>query len=213
MRRIGLSRLPLIVRVSPVLIIAALCLTWTVPSFAGNKYNLLLNPDLTEGTGGTPDYWHREAFSQGSSQLTWTLNQWPGQLEVSSAQPDDARWDYDLHLEPGWYHFTASISTKNVPEATPGAGAGAALCIMEDGICSQQVHGTSDWQAVGLYVKAGDGGADGMLACRLGGYSAMNTGDAFCKDISAVQVAGPNPADGDPSFDLDEVRHLVPAQP
>lgn len=215
MQAIRFSRSLPILRVSPILrviqttIIAALVLAWAVPGSAGSKYNLLLNPDLTQGTGDTPDYWHREAYAQGRTELTWSSNQFPGQLEVSSAQENDARWDYDFHLEPGWYHFTASIKTKDVPTNTAGAG----ICVMEDGYCSHEVNGTTDWTPVGLYVKAGPGGADGMLACRLGGYSAMNTGEAFCKDISAVQVDGPNPVDGDPVLDLEVERGLTPAQP
>ncbi len=194
-----------------VIVMAALCLTWTAPSMAETKDNLLANPDLSQGTDGTPDYWHREAYVQANSQLTWIASPRPGQLEVSNTQLNDARWDYDFHLDPGWYHFTASVSTKNVPPNIPGSGVGAGLCIMEDGICSQLVYGTSDWQTVGLYVKVGDSGADGMLACRLGGYSAVNTGSAFCKDIAAVQVSGPNSQDGDPVFDLDVVRGPTPA--
>jgi len=187
-----------VLRVIPITIVAALVLAWAVPSFAGGKYNLLLNPDLTEGADGAPDYWHRAAFLQGASELTWNLKQWPGQLEISNAQPNDARWDYDFHLDPGWYHFTASISTRNVPET----GAGASLCLMGIGLCSPSLKGTSDWQTRGFYLKAGADGLDSTLSCRLGGYSAMNTGEAFCKDISAVQVNEPIPEDGDPAFDL-----------
>ncbi len=207
-RRLSTVRVSPVLRVIPMTIVAALLLAWAVPSSAGSKYNLLLNQDLTEGTGGTPDYWHREAYAQGRSELTWILNQWPGQLEVSSAQPNDARWDYDFHLDPGWYHFTASISTKDVPQT----GGGASLCLMELGVCSPWLQGTSDWQTRGLYVKVGADGLDAMLACRLGGYSAMNTGEAFCRDISAVQVDGPNLEDGDPAFDLDPEDGLTPSQ-
>ena len=205
MRRFRFLRFPstfrvIAVRVLPAMIIAALLLARPLPSSAGNKDNLLLNPDLTEGTGDTPDYWHRAAYAQGASELTWNLDQWPGQLEISNIQPNDARWDYDFHLDPGWYHFTASISTRNVPET--GAGAGASLCLMGIGLCTPWLQGTSDWQTRGFYVKAGDDGLDSTLSCRLGGYSAMNTGEAFCKDISAVQVNEPIPEDGDPAFDL-----------
>jgi len=197
MLRVGFSRLAFL-RVGPVAIVAALCLTWTVPSSAGYNDNLLLNPDLREGTDGTPDYWRPGAYLQCNSELTWNLDQWPGQLEISNAQPNDAGWGYSFHLDPGWYHFTASISTKDVPQPSIGAS----LCLMELGVGSRSLQGTSDWQTVGFYVKIGADGLDAMLACRLGGYSAVNTGEAFCKDISGFQVDGPNPDDGDPAYDL-----------
>ncbi len=228
MLRSGFSRFALNFRVATLVAIATLCLIWTVPASAADNYNLLFNPDLTGGTGGTPDYWHSEAFVHSHTGFTWILDQWTGQLEISNAQPNDAGWGYDLHLDPGWYHFTANIRTKNVPD-TPNT-AGAALCVMEDAPrtldlrgnpafgsppspCSQQVRGTTDWQPVGIYVKAGGGGVDGMLTCRLGGFSAMNTGEAFWKDISAVQVEGPSPDDGDPILDLDLEDTLTPTQP
>src|SRR5208282_1197407 len=209
-RPLSTLRVSPVLRVIPITIVAALVLASAVPSFAGSNYNLLLNPDLTEGTDGTPDYWHRAAYLQCASELTWNLNQWPGQLEISNAEPNDARWDYDFHLDPGWYHFTASISTRNVPET--GAGAGASLCLMGIGLCSPSLKGTSDWQTLGFYVKAGNDGLDSTLSCRLGGYSQINTGEAFCKDISAVQVDGPNPGDGDPAFDLAPEDGLTPTQ-
>ncbi len=227
MLRVGFSRLAFL-RVGPVAIVAALCLTWTVPSSAGYNDNLLLNPDLREGTDGTPDYWRPGAYLQCNSELTWNLDQWPGQLEISNAQPNDAGWGYSFHLDPGWYHFTASIKTKNVPDTANTAG--AALCVMESAPgnfdrrgtagfgnppspCSRQVSGTTDWQAVGIYVKAGESGADGALECRLGGYSATNTGEAVCKDFSAVEVDGPSPDDSDPVLDMDVQSDLTPAQP
>jgi hypothetical protein len=68
-------------------------------------------------------------------------------------------------------------------------------------ISSQQLHGTSGWQKVGFYVKV-DQGADTVLACRLGFYSALNAGKAFFRDLSVSKVDAPA-SDGDPRFDLD----------
>ena len=127
-----------------------------------------------------------------------------GELEVSSAKPNDAYWSQTVHLAPGWYHFTASVRAEGIPQNSSGAN----ISILEDGITSPHLRGTTDWQTVGFYLKVGDPGADVVLACRLGGFASLNTGKAFCRDLQAVKVEAP-PASAEAAFkyDLDTIRH------
>jgi hypothetical protein len=188
--------------------LTVLLMAWSVPSSASAQDNLLLNPSLSEGMAAMPDYWQTEAFFPDDATFLWLFRQDPAELEVSSDTPNDARWVYALHLEPGWYHFTASVRAENVPKD----GGGATISLMPDGISAQQIRGTSDWHKVGLYVKAGHCGNDAHLACRLGGYSYMNTGKAFCREISAVTVQAPAD-DKDPVYDLDQWDNADPKAP
>ena len=108
-----------------------------------------------------------------------------------------------MHLGPGWYHFTADIRTEGVGQDQNLGG--ACLSILEDGIVSQQLRGTNNWQTVGLYLKVGESSADLQVACRLGGYASLNAGKVFCRNLQAVKIAAP-PADAAFKYDLDSIR-------
>jgi hypothetical protein len=73
-------------------------------------------------------------------------------------------------LEPGWYHFTGAVRAEAVPLGTTGAN----LSLLEDGIISEQINGTTDWREVSFYLKVGESGADIIVACRLGGFAGLN---------------------------------------
>ncbi len=89
-------------------------------------------------------------------------------------------------------------------EGIPRSNCGANLSLLEDGIISVPLYGTTDWRTVDFYLKVGKSGADVVLACRLGGFSSMNTGKAFCRDLRVVKIDQP-PADATPSYDLDVI--------
>jgi hypothetical protein len=166
--------------------------------------NLILNGDLSQGVSGAPAHWRSEAWQEGPAFSTY---RWihsasgPDEIEITNLKPNDARWVQTLHLSPGWYHFTASVRTENVPNGKTGA----ALTIMEDGIISAQLHGTTDWQPVGFYLKVGGSGAEVIFACRLGGFDGLNTGRATCRDLQGSKVDEP-PVDTSYKYDLDFIR-------
>ena len=166
--------------------------------------NLLLNGDLTKGSGNSPDGWHIAAWKNGPD---FTAFRWhhardvPSEIEISSIKPNDAYWAQTIQLAPGWYHFTANIRTEGVAANATGANLG----IVEDGIISPQLNGTTDWTTVGFYLKVSQRVADLPLACRLGGFASLNTGTVFCRDIEAVAILEP-PANADHCYDLDSIR-------
>jgi hypothetical protein len=185
-------------RFATATIIASLFIAWSAPRTAGADDNILSNPDLTEGSGNDPNGWVQAEHVTGVSAFSWLPAQDPPELDVSSPQSNDAFWAQALHLEPGWYHFAASIRSENVPQGPSGV----ALSLVDmGGIGSTELHGTTDWQNVGFYVKVGECGAYGRLGCRLGGFASMNTGLVACRDIVGETVDFPAP-DGEPVFDL-----------
>src|SRR5271155_4351209 len=103
------------------------------PAAARADDNVVANGDLTQGAPGkTPEHWRTEAWisTPDASSYKWSN----GEIEVDSTKANDARWVQDLHVIPGWYHFTADIRGENVGEGNTGASIG----LMEDGIISQE---------------------------------------------------------------------------
>lgn len=195
---------------SRIVLTLALCLVATafVPSLVAAQSNLLLNADLTAGTGNTPQDWESGEYAAPQpSDVTfeWHNNTQPAELEIWNYQPADSRWSQKLHLKPGWYHFTGSVRTENVGELDTGAN----LSIMDTWFLSRHVKGTGYWESLGFYLLVPKD-TDVIFACRLGFYSSVNTGRAWFRDLSVVKVAAPA-SDGDPSFKLDPTAQPVTA--
>jgi hypothetical protein len=191
-----------------ILMTVVLCLVGTALSSAAGPAaqvsNLLANPKLSKGAGNSPDDWQTQAWQEGSEYSTyqWTHEEGrPGELSVTNIKANDARWAQSLNLTSGWYHFSADVRAQNVGKDATGAN----LSIMEDGISSLDLKGTTDWQSVGFYLKVGTKGADLELACRVGGFGSLNTGTVFCRNILMEKVAAP-PAGAQALYDLDKIR-------
>jgi len=178
---------------------------------ADSHDNALHNGDLTKGSGNSPDSWRTAGWKSGSDYTTYQWRHPPGgpaELEVSSAKANDAYWAQTVHLGPGWYHFTANVRAEAIPQTSSGAN----ISVLEDGITSPHLRGTTDWQTIGFYLKVGEPGADVDFACRLGGFSSLNIGKAVCRNLQAVKIEAP-PANAEATFkyDLDAIRR--PAVP
>jgi hypothetical protein len=178
---------------------------------SGIEKNLLLNGDLRTGSSSSPDHWRSEGWEQKPGMTTF---QWihrgsaPGELKVTNHKPNDARWVQSLTLPPGWFYFSARIRAEDVSSG----GQGASLSILEGAIGTVDLHGTTDWQRRGFYLKVGPKGADVEVACRLGGFGMLNTGTAMCTDLKVTPTAAP-PGAADPVFDLDQVRRQYATPP
>lgn len=185
--------------------VAAFHVLWSFgPRRAFAVENLLRNADVSQGIGDSPFEWRSEAWKNGPEFTTYHWQHSlgaPGELEISNHQPNDARWVQRVHLEPGLYHFTAQLRAEQVPN---DGGAGANLSIVEDGIISLQLYGTTGWQTVGFNLKVGESGADVDLACRLGGFANLSTGKVSCRDFQATKVH--EPAAAAPTYNLDVIR-------
>jgi dolichyl-phosphate-mannose-protein mannosyltransferase len=193
-------------RIASLTLLLALGYVPCLTSPACAAQNLLANPNLTKGAGNSPDDWQTQAWQEGSefSTYQWTHEEGKGgELSVTNVKPNDARWAQSLDLTGGWYHFSAEVRAENVGKTETGAS----ISIMEDGITSPDLKGTTDWQKVGFYLKIGSKGADLDLACRVGGFGSLNTGTVYCRNIRMERVAAPPPdAPSQYNFDLDKIR-------
>jgi hypothetical protein len=173
-------------------------------SAAANQKNLLLNSDFAKGSEDQPDSWRTEAWinKPDAFQTHWHSNGGnPGEMEVDNLQANDGRWMQPLTLAPGWYQIGADIRTEDVGTKESGA----TISVMEDGIMSPELHGTSDWKHVALYLKVGGHGADVDVALRIGGFGSLNTGKAFFRNASVIRIDAP-PPNAIPTYDLQAIR-------
>lgn len=192
-----------------VIILTTLCWLWIGEGLV-QAQNILLNGDLTNGSGKAPNGWKTAGWNNSSDVTTYGWHQAPGEapsIEVNNAKPNDSYWFQKLHLSEGWYSLSAEIRAEGVAEA----GVGANLSIVEDGMISEQFHGTTNWKKVGFYLKVGSAGAELPFACRLGGFANLSTGKAFCRDLEVTKIAAPPPG-ANPSYDLDAIRGIPQSQ-
>jgi hypothetical protein len=178
---------------------AGLIAACLLPSLAAAQANLLCNPGLTAGSGDAPQCWVHDAYTQPPGDVTfdWLKDQQPAQVEVWNYQPLDSRWKQNLHLKPGWYHFSAEVRTENVGEVNVGAN----LSLMETWIMSRNVQGSSYWEPIGFYLEVPQE-TNVVMALRVGFYSSENTGRAYFRNPSVTQVTAAG-ADA-PSFKLED---------
>ncbi len=191
---------------------AILILVMLVAGAQGAHADLLHNGDLSKGSGNQPDNWRTEAWvnEPDAVSFNWThpMAGGAGQLEVNATKANDARWMQSLSLTPGWYHMSAEIRTEDVA----ADNSGGSISVMEDGIMSPEVKGTSKWTQVGFYMRVGKKGADVDVALRVGGFGSLNTGKAFFRNAGVVPVDAP-PADAKPIYDLEKIRKDAEPKP
>ena len=145
-----------------ILTIAVLAIL-TGPAEAVTANPIVINGDLTQGTGSIPTAWQSHAWIPDGSTFSWEQAAGAGELRVVSAKANDAYWIQHLELAAGWYHFSAQLRTSQVGAQNTGAS----LSLLQDWVSSEELHGTQDWQTVEFYLKVGADGASVDLACRL----------------------------------------------
>jgi hypothetical protein len=195
--------------------IISLAILLSIFALAARGYaaqELLHNNDLSKGSENQPDDWHTDAWINEPTAVTfnWTHppNGGPGELEVNALKADDARWWQSMSLTPGWYYISAEIRTENIGAEKSGA----TISVMEDGIMSPEVKGTSDWTRVGFYLRVGKKGADVQVALRIGGFGSLNTGRAFYRNASVTLVDAP-PPNAQPTYDIEKIRQAAKPVP
>jgi dolichyl-phosphate-mannose-protein mannosyltransferase len=187
-----------------VLLCAILLLVALTPRHAGAAQNLLQNGDFAKGSEDQPDAWRTVAWINKPEAFVCHWHPSPngaGELEVDNLQANDGRWMQPLSLGPGWYQLSVDIRTENVGAKEDGAS----ISVMEDGIMSPEIKGTTGWQRVSLYLKVGGHGADVDVALRVGGFASLNTGRAFFRNATLVAIDAP-PPNAAPTFDLMSIR-------
>jgi hypothetical protein len=89
---------------------------------ANAKDSLLVRGDLSRETGDSPTAWQPDAWLQGRQYTTYSWHHSPkppGEVEVVSTGPNDARWIQKIHLAPvGMSSPPASAARGSAPTRT-----------------------------------------------------------------------------------------------
>ncbi|MGH7915826.1 MAG: hypothetical protein ACREQE_00035 [Candidatus Binataceae bacterium] len=175
--------------------------------------NLLANGDLSRGSGDAPDEWRHDGWilSPSTTTFTWIApsNGQSGELAIINHRENDARWVQSLSLRPGWYYFSAEARSQDVF----GVKTGANISVLEDGIVSNSLIGTSGWRRVAFYLLIGKGGADIDVALRVGGFASVARGEGAFRDPRVVRIAGPPPPGTPFVYNLTAVRRAEGSGP
>jgi hypothetical protein len=156
---------------------------------------LIKNGDFSQGSGGTPGRVADRSVGHQAGRhrvpLEGPSGSEPGQAGIRTPSPTTARYVQDLHVkEETWYHIAGKIRTENIGQAAIGAY----LSLMEGFQNSQDIKGSEkEWQPVELWVKTEKWQDRLQLALRVGGYSSLNTGEAWFSEITVEAVSGPPP--------------------
>lgn len=153
---------------------------------------ILVNGLLSAGTAGQPASWAKASYAQtkGSPRFGWSVGATGiGVLSIENVNPDDSHWTQTATVTPEtWYLLRGWVRTENVGATQRGAG----LSVMESFYDSQDLRGTQDWTPLSLWIRTAAGQTTLEVACRLGGYSSLTTGQAWFTALS-LQPSGPPP--------------------
>ena len=172
----------------------ALALLLLAPASAEATRELVRNPLLTRGKAGEPLFWKKAAYRMETeiTEFAWTTDATKvGVLSIHNKVENDARYEQTVQVSPDtWYRVTGWGKAENV-----GAGKmGLYISVMGTFHNSRDLRGTLDWQPLSFWVKTGSLETKLQIACRLGGYSSLNTGRGWCTGISVVAAGTPEPA-------------------
>jgi hypothetical protein len=174
---------------------------------------LVQNGLLSSGYVGTPTGWERMAYFEtpDAIEFRWLpADSGVGVLKISNFKADDGRWVQKIPVVPShWYRASAWIRTEEIGQPVTGAY----LMDMYTGAMSADLRGTTPWQLVEFWFKTMPGQKQVELACRLGGYSALNHGTAYFTAISLMAFGGfPQDAErvyGASVFDFPTERAII----
>ena len=84
--------------------------------------NVVVNGDLSKGTGESPDHWQGDGWQNGPEYSTYTWHHsgtGPGELEVASVKANDARWIQKVHIGPDGTTSRPACVRKTLHPTTP----------------------------------------------------------------------------------------------
>jgi hypothetical protein len=167
----------------------------SIPTALAGQANLLLNGDLSTGSGDTPEHWRRTPLAPPGA-LKWSP---AGELEIDTAagQLRSFYWNQAVELtEPGWYLLHAEVKTDNPSVRATLKVQGAHS---EGGI----TESNAEWTPIEVYFKVA-GSEKVHIGCGARGISA---GSAFFRSLSLIGIAGAPPS-GARLIDLTPVLEL-----
>lgn len=175
-------------------LILGFILLWSF-SLSGEERNLFLNADLSKGGPGIPAPWYTEVYPEIAARFTVEEdNALPGgsYISIINNRPADARFVQKVRVEGDRvYRISCLVKTGGLETDRGGAN----ISVLNGRYSSPEVFDTNgEWRELTVYVRTPPRGLDTLyVAFRLGGYGALNKGEASFAGVVMEKVDSPPP--------------------
>ena len=179
--------------IQAALLFLSLSVLVAVPSFAAAQ-NLLLNGDLSAGSGGTPEHWRITSGARPGS-YRWSHVQGAPTLEIATVKA----YSRDIYCrqavtlaQPGWYYLRAEVRTEDssTRSATIWGSTKAALRIWGPRWMAVAIQSNRNWAPMEAFFKVGNANETVQIGC---GLRAMSAGRAFFRNLRLNRISGSPP--------------------
>jgi len=138
------------------------------------------------GRDGLPEGWYTEAWYDRDGDFAIGMERAAGEdcLKISNPTENDSRLCQSIPVDGGaYYRLECEVMAAGV-----SGGAGANISVVDTMAASEPLLGDSGWQRIELVGRTADD-ADEIIVClRLGGYSALSSGEAWFRNFSATRL-------------------------
>jgi hypothetical protein len=188
-----MTRFGVIGAIYVALLFVSFSLFIAVSCFAAEPY-LLLNGDLSAGSGDIPEHW---TMTPGAPPESFKWSHAPGApptLEIATLKEHfrNIYWSQTATLpQPGWYYLRAEVKTEN-------SGTEAALKIRGADATAIAVQSNGNWAPMEVYFKVGNPNEAVQIRC---GVRATPAGRAFFRNLTLSRISGA-PSNGSRQYDI-----------
>jgi len=194
MRRMAQARMT----VRGVVFFLILMVVTAVPCLAAQQ-NLLLNGDLSAGSGDIPEHWTRTPLAPPGS-LKWLRRKGDSaelEIDTGSGQFRTFYWNQTVNLsQRGWYYLRTEVKTDK-------PGVRATLKVEGAHSTGGATESNPEWTPIEVYVKVA--GAEAVeIGC---GVRGISSGRAFFRNLTLNSISGAPPS-GSRQIDLTPVLDL-----
>ncbi|HUA32671.1 MAG TPA: hypothetical protein VMA09_03655 [Candidatus Binataceae bacterium] len=192
------------------LVACALCgsVVTAAPAFADAMP--IFNADFSKGSGGQVQGWYAAAMHHKEADFGWSRTAGGYQVSIVSHVLNYATWRQAMMLGPGWYRVSAFARVDDA--IPPGAGATLAVQTFRGArLVSNEIHGTSAWTPLVLYLKVERWGQITQILLQAGEEHTQGSGSAYFRDLRVESIAAPS-ADASNVYDLSTIAmaHVSP---
>ena len=165
-----------------------MALACVIPALGEEAPNLLLNGDFSEIEDGGPAHWRQDMWlKDGASVLALDPEGYDGEaVYVRNLQANDARYAQTVAVEPDTVY---RVSAKVRASGCDSEGRAANLSVEGLNCYSESLFDTrGEWRDLTLVGLTGPEQREVTVFLRVGGYSALSTGEAWFDDVEMVRL-------------------------
>jgi hypothetical protein len=174
-------------------------------SSASNDGNLIVDSELNPVAGRVPQGWSVSTIPE--CGFRYEIH--PGadgmsEFEIINDAPVESVLQQSVHLEPGWYSFTADVKIETVggDGAPPELFVRAATFAIEDRV--HPLEWSDDWKQYRTVFRTGEHEKDFWVGCGLGVWGSPNNGRFLFRNPRLVAIANPQSVKQSSALQADE---------